>query len=409
MKKHIYVNKNEIINYIVCLFFLTPFLQPNGMLEGFEILGGIYHYINSLFRYWRFGAIFVLILMFFLKKIYPSKFSICVLIFYAYMTFVCFYKDVSKDDAMNNLIYVMGIILIMDVFFEHSKIYMHILEYVIGVIIFLNVITVFLFPDGMYANIRGDEGNWILGYYNVHIFIILPWLIIFFICSIKRNGKLKWSAILVGVICLIGIFVAGSKTSSIALLVFLVAIIISVKIGKISLPGVAVVFVVSMSISYLIVILQIQTYFADFIQNTLHRDLTFTGRTVIWDAALEAFFDSPILGNGMLVYMPASSDWTTTQAHNAFLNILANGGIIGLALFVLMFALVAQKMFQIGKHSYKEVIYGGMIAYGIVFITEMPSLQHMLVMILYLGYHLDEIIAEMPMKKQKMITLKFRR
>ena len=200
MKKHIYVNKNEIINYIVCLFFLTPFLQPNGMLEGFEILGGIYHYINSLFRYWRFGAIFVLILMFFLKKIYPSKFSICVLIFYAYMTFVCFYKDVSKDDAMNNLIYVMGIILIMDVFFEHSKIYMHILEYVIGVIIFLNVITVFLFPDGMYANIRGDEGNWILGYYNVHIFIILPWLIIFFICSIKRNGKLKWSAILVGVI-----------------------------------------------------------------------------------------------------------------------------------------------------------------------------------------------------------------
>ncbi|MFR8088296.1 MAG: O-antigen ligase family protein [Lachnospirales bacterium] len=297
----------------------------------------------------------------------------------------------------------------MDVFFEHSKIYMHILEYVIGVIIFLNVITVFLFPDGMYANIRGDEGNWILGYYNVHIFIILPWLIIFFICSIKRNGKLKWSAILVGVICLIGIFVAGSKTSSIALLVFLVAIIISVKIGKISLPGVAVVFVVSMSISYLIVILQIQTYFADFIQNTLHRDLTFTGRTVIWDAALEAFFDSPILGNGMLVYMPASSDWTTTQAHNAFLNILANGGIIGLALFVLMFALVAQKMFQIGKHSYKEVIYGGMIAYGIVFITEMPSLQHMLVMILYLGYHLDEIIAEMPMKKQKMITLKFRR
>lgn len=409
MKKIICINKNQITNYIVCLFFLVPFLQPNGMLESFEMLGGLYHYINSLFRYWRFVAIFGLVLMILLKKIRLSKFTISVLLFYAYMVFVCFYKNVSKSDAINNFIYVFGIILIMEVFQKHMKTYIYILGCIIGFLIFINVLTVFLFPGGMYVNARGDEGNWVLGYYNVHIFEILPWLIIFFICSLRKNGKLEWSAILVGAICLIGIFVAGSKTSSIALLAFLVAIVISLKIGKISLPGVAVVFVVSMIISYLIVILQIQTYFADFIQNVLHRDLTFTGRTVIWDAALEAFFDSPLFGNGMLVYMPASSDWTTTQAHNAFLNILANGGIIGLVLFVLMFAIVAQKMFRMEKHPYKEVIYSGMIAYGIVFITEMPSLQHMLVIVLYLGYYLDEIIAEMPMNKPKKTALKFGR
>ena len=66
-------------------------------------------------------------------------------------------------------------------------------------------------------------------------------------------------------------------------------------------------------------------------------------------------------------------------------------------------------MFRMEKYPYKEVIYSGMIAYGIVFITEMPSLQHMLVIVLYLGYYLDEIIAEMPMNKPKKTALKFGR
>lgn len=409
MKKIIYINKNQIMNYIVCLFLLVPFLQPRGMAEGFEILGGIYHYINLLFNYWRLIAIFGLLIMFFLKKIHVSKFMISVCAYYVYMVFVCFLKNVDKNEAITNFIYIFGMLLIMEVFLKHFSVFIYSFEYIVGFLVILNFAMVFLFPDGMYMNARGDEGNWLFGYYNAHLFTVLPWLVVFFICSLRKNGKLKWSTILVGMICLIGIFVAGSKTSSIALLAFLVAIVISLKVGKISLPGIAVVIVISMIISYLIVILQIQTYFADFIQNVLHRDLTFTGRTVIWNAALKAFFDSPIFGNGMLVYIPASSDWTTTQAHNAFLNILANGGIIGLVLFVLMFAIVAQKMFRMEKYPYKEVIYSGMIAYGIVFITEMPSLQHMLVIVLYLGYYLDEIITEMPMNKPKKTALKFGR
>ena len=400
------IHKKDLMRVLYCLFFLIPFLQPRGMVESFEVIGGGYHYINSLFNYWRFIAIFGLLIMIYLKKMRVSMFTISVCAYYIYMVFVCFLKNADKSEAIANFIYIFGMLLIMEVFSKCRAFFIYFFEYIVGFLVLLNFAMVFLFPDGMYKNTRGDEGNWLFGYYNAHLFTVLPWLVIFFICSLRKNGKLKWSTILVGMICLIGIFVAGSKTSSIALLAFLVAIVISLKVGKISLPGIAVVFSISMIISYLIVILRIQAYFADFIENVLNRDVSLTGRTIIWDAALEAFSHSPMIGNGSVVYIPVSTDWTTTQAHNAFLNILANGGIIGLVLFVLMFAIVAQKMFRMEKHPYKEVIYSGMIAYGIVFITEMPSLQHMLVIVLYLGYYLDEIIAEMPMNKPKKTALK---
>lgn len=63
---------------------------------------------------------------------------------------------------------------------------------------------------------------------------------------------------------------------------------------------------------------------------------TLTGRTVIWDAGLEAFFDSPVVGNGYASFSAAVEPrlGRGRGAHNAYLSVAVGTGIIGLLLFI---------------------------------------------------------------------------
>ena len=65
-----------------------------------------------------------------------------------------------------------------------------------------------------------------------------------------------------------------------------------------------------------------------FITNVLHRSTDFTGRTRIWDVAIESIIAHPIIGTGYKISAP-----DMMHAHNMYLEILMEYGIIGLALF----------------------------------------------------------------------------
>ncbi|MFR3202482.1 MAG: O-antigen ligase family protein [[Clostridium] leptum] len=53
---------------------------------------------------------------------------------------------------------------------------------------------------------------------------------------------------------------------------------------------------------FVIVIFRMQNLFAFLIEDILHKNLTLTGRTVIWDRTLELIGEKPILGHGVPFY-----------------------------------------------------------------------------------------------------------
>jgi O-antigen ligase len=72
-----------------------------------------------------------------------------------------------------------------------------------------------------------------------------------------------------------------------------------------------------------------------FVEDVLDKDITFTHRTYMWDAASKVFVDSPIYGYGLV-----DADWYYSHMssfakgpHNFIWGILIYGGIILLALF----------------------------------------------------------------------------
>jgi exopolysaccharide production protein ExoQ len=80
------------------------------------------------------------------------------------------------------------------------------------------------------------------------------------------------------------------------------------------------------------------------IVNVFGRDSTFTGRTRVWEKALEAINDRPLLGYGHSAFwgnprvaaeMEREIWWSPPTAHNGYLDILLSIGVIGLILFAL--------------------------------------------------------------------------
>jgi exopolysaccharide production protein ExoQ len=64
-----------------------------------------------------------------------------------------------------------------------------------------------------------------------------------------------------------------------------------------------------------------------------------TGRSVIWEAAYMSFKDNPILGSGFVIGERELGpkygfDFRQLSAHNAFLSVLVNTGLIGFFIFI---------------------------------------------------------------------------
>jgi O-antigen ligase len=85
-------------------------------------------------------------------------------------------------------------------------------------------------------------------------------------------------------------------------------------------------------------------------------DSTFTGRSDIWQFALEAAAEKPVLGHGYAAFWDGvteretaqGAEWATTAAHshNSYLDLAVTIGLPGLMLVILVFVLSPLKNFQ---------------------------------------------------------------
>ena len=70
---------------------------------------------------------------------------------------------------------------------------------------------------------------------------------------------------------------------------------------------------------------------------TTGKDLTFTGRTIIWELVMKKILERPLLGYGYGAFWSTQADsinqfttWKPGQAHNGYLDICLNLGVVGL-------------------------------------------------------------------------------
>ena len=105
-----------------------------------------------------------------------------------------------------------------------------------------------------------------------------------------------------------------------------------------------------------------QKYFSIIIEKLLHKSLSFSGRTDIWDAYVKKIMDSPIIGYGnstkteMYVYIKEFGRSYLYGPHNALLELLNAGGILLAGMFILIYCYIGKQLLKNKENQLAAII-----------------------------------------------------
>lgn len=248
----------------------------------------------------------------------------------------------------------------------------------------LNCISVFLFPGGIY-NSGYFDANYVLGYDNQNINFMLPTLVlvllkhqyykkclpqVLFTYAVVMLTVIKvWSAmslVMVFGMSACGVLFLRKKKSS---------IVNNINSGKIL--NMFNLLIANIGMWVALVLFNFQHYFAGFISNTLHKDVTVSGREQLWLKNLKYIKQNPVWGYGKETYAVRAQkigcsprSVFATHAHNRILEVLYSGGIILLSLFLGMLFYVAKKLKPVKDTLFAKIISIGIFIYLVGMLTE---------------------------------------
>ena len=205
---------------------------------------------------------------------------------------------------------------------------------VLGSYVIINTATVFLFPNGMYRTSMYSE-NYFLSYRTAWFAVYLMAAVFSLLAAGSENTKRnrRWAGAVI--IC---VFISMIR-------VWTVTGIVCMTIGGVFLlawkkrdsvgPEPAAVVIAEAAVFYGIVIRRVQEHFGYFFTYVIGKDITFTGRTRVWDRAFIYIARSPVIGLGRISPEKARQllHYGVSHPHCMYLYIMMFYGLIGMAIY----------------------------------------------------------------------------
>lgn len=259
----------------------------------------------------------------------------------AYMCYCCFAMILGID------------LMVRQIGFQKS---VRVLASLLEILLYGNLISMLLYPAGIMtmvgtdlwvgetehwlllsrgaARVAGRRVAWLLGHQGLLTFFTITGIT----CSILRDrpageGILTLRTWLLIITSVGQIAYSRSANTLISVTLFFI-LLFMVSASTIRLPSVLTVSLLLVAAFYGVVYWNIQQYLADFITNVLQRDLSFTGRILVWQNAIRAVAQKPVLGYGVMPTLQSARIMVNaTHAHNQWLFIAFQGGLVALVLF----------------------------------------------------------------------------
>ena len=360
------------------IFFIL--LKPGSFSEytAWKNIGNIINILRIFICMWC-------LFYFLLRRCKIDKFILFIILFYCSLLFSTFYFNQSYV----NLIYEFASILSWIVLFKINMLdnkdkFLTILENTFFILLLINFITIILFPGGFYLNSSGYSGNYFLGYDNNLITYIFPALALSFTNSLNKNGKIGLKSIFLLIISFCSIIFTWSATGVVSMVIMIV-LFFAYTINKKNFP-IKKYIVVALCLFIGIVFLRFQNIFSFIIEGWLKKDLTFTGRTYIWDIFISEIKKSILIGHGIVDSKYLILTLNAGHAHNYFLQILYQGGLLTLSMFLGFFFSAINKVKNCNEKKYVGIV---IFAYLISFIFEAYSLTNMFIIVLLIAYYYE--------------------
>ena len=384
--------KNKILMFLL----LLPYIKPEYISTQFQTIDRILDLAWAI-------SLCIIICLYIREIVKKNKISKIMLAMLSYEGILILSTFINKGDLhslISEVVTTLGICIAIEYFIMISpKETIDSILFILKIWIYINFITVLLFPKGMYVT-ELQSDNFFLGYDNTHIKYILPAICLALISSYYKSDKVDIRTIFLITISVLTVFIRKSATSMIGLSIILLYLLIpALKNSKVF--NFRNFFITYIVMFILIVIFRVQDNFSYLVETVLHKSLTFTGRTEIWDAFIKLIKEKMILGYGVLSGTQKSNltgIFYGVATHDKVLDVMFSGGAILLINYFVINILIGKKLMKNKESEFSKILSITWFAFFIMMITE--TLNHNLItMLIILSYHVDDIIKEYNLKK----------
>ncbi|HML45923.1 MAG TPA: O-antigen ligase family protein, partial [Clostridia bacterium] len=237
---------------------------------------------------------------------------------------------------------------------------------------------------------------WLLGPKNNHFPLLLFSLLLSSLRAARRKRSLGldaravWMALAVGLTAVL--LASGNTLFSMALALLFLCLPRRLK----TWPAFRMdaLLAVAAGVFVLLVVLRVQDMFRVLIVDVLGKQLDFTGRTSVWDAALYWIRKSPWIGYGVEELSDITRKlgfYFAVNAHNELLQMLYHGGIPLMAVFLWMLWLLVRRL----KAQSAPTALCATFVFALLLSTqfEVYSTLSLFFLLLLLAYHCDTATA----------------
>ena len=309
-------------------------------------------------------CIFTYFAMFFIKKDRRkiSKYSKGVMIYAIYIFMVTIFNKVNIVTCVKVYLLNISIILLCELIFNSNykfKFVKFFTSYFLTLLVFNMIGLIFNYINmGTMVN---KQNIYLLGQDNRFILYIIPTLLGYYYLNINnKSGKIGMiMTYIIGVVTLAVVWSVASLAILIIIglgfLVLTVANKYDIKINS------YIILILLITLSVTIVFFKIQNCFENFIVNVLHKSITLSYRTIMWDDAKEMLIKNPvnlIFGFGYFdtqdsfIHMPIK----VNHLHNIIMDPLFAGGIIGLTIYIGNLCIISNSINKISENNKRNNI-----------------------------------------------------
>lgn len=221
-------------------------------------------------------------------------------------------------------------------------------------IVSINLVTILLFPTGLYNVVGNENAHFFLGHKNNSIEYILPLILFANLNDYLNKKNYSFNNIYSIIISVLTVLLTWSANAILVIFYVILALYLPTK-KIISKKVTCLNFFVGYLILFVaIVIYRLQYKMSWLIVGILHKSLTFTYRTYIWDKALYWIKKSLFFGYGYEdSLLKLSKIGHSNSCHNYLLDFMYMGGFLMIAILIVMLIAVFYKI----KKCHKSVKY----------------------------------------------------
>lgn len=356
-------NHYKIRNLYIIIAILIIYFEPQLFKEGcYEILPKI-DYIYKMLKVIGFIIITIIYVRSYVNKEGKIRISKLLLAMSTYQIICLVSTILNSGDILRFIgpsITTISMIMIAEILIESEMLFITLkkINKYFRLCFVINVISIVLVD---YLKILPGQDIYFLGIDNRWVFTYLPWITFEFVVALyeeNKNKALKY--FLCAEITLI------YKWSASAMLCFLLWIIVFIDI-KLCKQAVKI-YILTVLANVTVIVFKIQNYFNNLLQNVLHKSLTLSGRTFLWDKILNDLVSFKYLGIGMQTiefdqnYFFTSNDYqlqflAVSHAHNSYMTVLYRSGICGLISYMIVWVLSLKKLKQNREHPLSNVLF----------------------------------------------------